>query len=1412
MKKLLPILALALHVLVPGRAATFTVTNTADSGAGSLRAAITSANSTTGVDSIAFSGTSGVITLVSSPPAISDDVSIIGPGSSTLTVSGNAQVRILTVTANKRVTISKLQFANGKSNSSPGAAIANAGILVITDCVFSSNTVLSNSGDGYGGAISNTGNLTVLTSQFSNNAAQGVDGYSPGFSGSGYGGAVHSAVGPLQIESCDFTTNNAFGGSGTSSFTGVGRSGGYSYGGAVYLAGGTATIRRSMFVVNRATGGGGSAAYGGGAGSGGSAYGGAIHRNFGDILVEDCSFASNEAVGGNGASTSGAFNHGGNGGWGRGGAIADGGVQNAIGIQLNRLTLSSNRARAGGRGLGDIGNDGVAGDALGGAIYGNGTFTNCTVSQNSANKGAGISATSGTLLHCTIVSNAASSGASGGVTPGPSLKNNLISGNTPSETNGTVTSIGHNLFGASAGITGGLQASDLRDVAAPLGLLQDNGGPTKTHALLAGNPARDSADSNGAPTTDQRGIARPPGGAPDIGAYESSVLEIAVDGTPVLPGYYARATAATVSLTTLYTGGEIHYTLDDSTPTLASPLYSTPIQVGSTASVRAIAVDANLASPVLAGPVVLSFGPMRTLTVDASGLGSVARKPGSGPYPDGATVTLTPIPAAGWIFEGWSGALAGNASPALIAMDADKAVQAIFVQGPSYTLNVTQVGQGIVIRNPSAASYLGGSFVTLTATPAVHWSFSNWSGDATGTSSPITIIVDGNKSVTANFAALLTYTLSITKVGQGTVTPAPPGGIYDAGSSVTLTATPATNWVFAGWSGAVNSTSPSQYVTMDANKAVTATFTALPTYDLIVSQIGQGTVTLNPAGGAYLPGTTVTLTANPPLNGWVFNGWRGALSGDLPKSILTMNENKTVTASFRPDSSAHWIPSSASSSLGLSAVCLSGNLLAMAMDGDTAGGANTGRVTVYDLASANPAMPMATLIHPRNGTSPVPSLAMAGTLLVVGTPAYSSAGLSGVGRAYVYDLASANSTTPVLTIEAPTVAASEVFGISVGISGHLVAVGADGHANFAGIVYVYDLASANPASPAFVLSLPTATKVFGRHVAISGTRVAVGALNGIAGTGTPGIVYVFDLSSATPTTPAVIIENPTPASYDFFGEALSMDGAKLVVGAYYDDAGATDSGTAYVFDLNGTPSTMLTLNNPRPDANDNFGWSVAISGNRVVVGARSDSTLANLGESASGIAYLYDLSRPAPTVPTVTLCSPTFYAGDYFSDSVAIAGNTIAVCASGAGLYDSGAVATFGVLPPDSDNDGLYDSWEFLYWPSLAGHSASTDTDGDGLSDLQELAFGLNPLVPDTALAPQPFNENGYLTISLTKFRGATYEVQSAGTLFDGQPDSFSAATTTTLLNTSTTLKVRDNVSIGSLPGRFLRVKVLSAP
>jgi uncharacterized repeat protein (TIGR02543 family) len=82
--------------------------------------------------------------------------------------------------------------------------------------------------------------------------------------------------------------------------------------------------------------------------------------------------------------------------------------------------------------------------------------------------------------------------------------------------------------------------------------------------------------------------------------------------------------------------------------------------------------------------------------------------------------------------------------------------------------------------------------------------------------------MDSNKSVSASFTT--TYTLSVSIRRKGSVVLDPPGGVYVAGTQVTLTAVPATGWRFEGWSGALSGTTNPATLLMNGDRSVTASF------------------------------------------------------------------------------------------------------------------------------------------------------------------------------------------------------------------------------------------------------------------------------------------------------------------------------------------------------------------------------------------------------------------------------------------------------------------------------------------------------------------------------------------------------------------------------------------------------------
>jgi uncharacterized repeat protein (TIGR02543 family) len=144
-----------------------------------------------------------------------------------------------------------------------------------------------------------------------------------------------------------------------------------------------------------------------------------------------------------------------------------------------------------------------------------------------------------------------------------------------------------------------------------------------------------------------------------------------------------------------------------------------------------------------------------------------------------------------------------------------------------------------------------------------------------------------------------TYTLTTNVSPPGAGSVSPPGGDYDSGMSVTLTATPASGYTFDHWGGSATGTNPTTTIIMNSDKSVTAYFEAAPetkfTLTTNVSPSGAGSV--SPSGGEYDPGATVTLTASAG-SGYKFAHWSGSATGSDTTTTITMDSDKSVTANF----------------------------------------------------------------------------------------------------------------------------------------------------------------------------------------------------------------------------------------------------------------------------------------------------------------------------------------------------------------------------------------------------------------------------------------------------------------------------------------------------------------------------------
>ena len=307
-------------------------------------------------------------------------------------------------------------------------------------------------------------------------------------------------------------------------------------------------------------------------------------------------------------------------------------------------------------------------------------------------------------------------------------------------------------------------------------------------------------------------------------------------------------------------------------------------------------------------------------------------------------------------------------------------------------------------------------------------------------------------------------------------------------------------------------------------------------------------------------------------------------------------------------------------------------------------------------------------------------------------------------------------------LKASNTGSTDQFGYSVAISGDTVVVGArweDSNATGvggdqsnnvetnAGAAYVFVRSGSTWSQQAYLKASNTGLNdYFGWSVSISGNTVVVGAnressnATGVGGdesnnsAGVSGAAYVFVRTGTTWSQQAYLKASNTGGS-DNFGWTVAISGDTVVVGAYQEDSNATgvggdgsnnsagDAGAAYVFVRSGsTWSQQAYLKASNTGAGDNFGNSVAISGDTVVVGAyKEDSNATGIGGDGSndstgdaGAAYVFVRSGTTWSQQAYLKASNTG-AGDLFGNSVAISGDTVVV---GAPSEDSNATGIGG--------------------------------------------------------------------------------------------------------------------------------------
>lgn len=394
------------------------------------------------------------------------------------------------------------------------------------------------------------------------------------------------------------------------------------------------------------------------------------------------------------------------------------------------------------------------------------------------------------------------------------------------------------------------------------------------------------------------------------------------------------------------------------------------------------------------------------------------------------------------------------------------------------------------------------------------------------------------------------------------------------------------------------------------------------------------------------------------------NGQPGTLLLD-PKNITIQDSQSPLATFLNPNSD-----NNGGDEFGR-AVAAVGDYILIGIPFDNTGGENAGIAYLFDrqgkqLTTFNNPNP-----NPGGDEFGFSVAGLGSNLAIIGAPGTNER----AGAAYLFRLDGFLVTSffnPNPNNLSPSLPAGE-FGYSVAAVGSNILIGAWLNNDGAGAAYLFNTDGNllrifnNPDPPA------SGRGEFGVSVAAVGNKVVIGApRNTVGGVADAGAVYLFDLTTGAQQ----VINNPTPGVFDTFGRSVAAVGNNVLISAPRDDTGAIDAGSAYLF--NGSTGALLqTLNNPNPQPEALFGFSVGGVGTYPLVGAYRGDTRTN----NSGVAYLFDGTTGTPVQ---IFNNPTPATGDEFGRSVVAVGNTILIGAprddaggenvGAAYLFDAGAL------------------------------------------------------------------------------------------------------------------------------------------
>jgi len=316
------------------------------------------------------------------------------------------------------------------------------------------------------------------------------------------------------------------------------------------------------------------------------------------------------------------------------------------------------------------------------------------------------------------------------------------------------------------------------------------------------------------------------------------------------------------------------------------------------------------------------------IRVDTAAGGGVKTEPEPFAVEKGTLVSITAIPAVGFVFTGWKGTKESKDNPFIFEADKNEWIHPVFAavepipEPELFTINLSRMtGGDCAIAPASAAGYRAKTLVSLHGISRSGYRFEKWTGTIESSANPLVFAVDGDEWVIPVFVkedAERTYTVRIDDSSGGSISLEGQKEAYISGDSLKLTAQPASGWRFISWGGTIAETealarSNPLILKVAGDEWIFPIFEPIPVdpepeiipdpqYSINLDAGDHGSASAQPAKESYLAGEFVRLSATPEA-GYEFAGWTGTIEATANPCVLTVDGDEWIMPVFRQQAS-----------------------------------------------------------------------------------------------------------------------------------------------------------------------------------------------------------------------------------------------------------------------------------------------------------------------------------------------------------------------------------------------------------------------------------------------------------------------------------------------------------------------------